>query len=56
MREHDMHGVEMKRIDFEFFTLDVPGLAEKRPSLICGDYVFAKRRDEDDGQPYEVLL
>ncbi|XP_031475278.1 probable RNA helicase SDE3 [Nymphaea colorata] len=56
MREHDMHGVGMEKIDIEFLTLDVPGLAEKRPSLICGDYVFAKRRAEDDTQPYEGII
>lgn len=26
----------------QFLTLEVPGLAEKRPSLVYGDYIFAK--------------
>ncbi|ONK74337.1 uncharacterized protein A4U43_C03F5200 [Asparagus officinalis] len=42
MRTHDMELVTMKRRGNHFLSLEVPGLAEKRPSLVYGDYIFAK--------------
>lgn len=37
-----MEGVMMRRKGPQFVALVVPGLAEKRPSLVHGDYIFAK--------------
>ncbi|KAI4368363.1 hypothetical protein MLD38_016929 [Melastoma candidum] len=41
MRSFDMEKVGMKRKGLEYLTLEVPGLAERRPSLVHGDYVTA---------------
>lgn len=41
MRAYDMDGVELKRRG-HYLSLVVPGLAERRPSLVTGDYIFAK--------------
>lgn len=41
MRAYDMQNVNMKRRG-GFLSLQVPGLAERRPSLVHGDYIFAK--------------
>lgn len=41
MRSYDMEDVTMRRRG-SLFALDVPGLAERRPSVIHGDVVFAK--------------
>ncbi|KAJ4841105.1 putative RNA helicase sde3 [Turnera subulata] len=43
MRCHNMEGVHMKRKGSQFLALEVPGLAEKRPSLVHGDHVSVKR-------------
>ncbi|KAL6005174.1 hypothetical protein ACLOJK_005736 [Asimina triloba] len=59
MRAHDMENVTMKRIGRHFLALEVPGLAEKRPSLVCGDFIFAKPVNEDfDGgsRPYQGYI
>lgn len=43
----------------QFLTLEVPGLAERRPSLVHGDFIFAKLANEDIGDstsPYQVCL
>lgn len=42
MRTHDIEGVAMRRKGAHLLALEVPGLAERRPSLVQGDYVFAK--------------
>ncbi|KAJ0981677.1 hypothetical protein J5N97_009932 [Dioscorea zingiberensis] len=42
VRNHDMNSVTMRRRGNHFLSLEVPGLAEKRPSLVCGDYIFAQ--------------
>lgn len=55
---HDMVRVTMKRRGNYFLSLEVPGLAEKRPSLVYGDYVFAQLAtdDADDRHSYQVYL
>ncbi|KAL3626301.1 hypothetical protein CASFOL_029850 [Castilleja foliolosa] len=47
MRTYDMECVVLKRKGKFFLTLEVPGLAEKRPSLVNGDFILAKLANED---------
>ncbi|GFP84059.1 probable RNA helicase sde3 [Phtheirospermum japonicum] len=47
MRAYDMECVVLKRKRNMFLTLEVPGLAEKRPSLVNGDFILAKLANED---------
>lgn len=42
MRCHSMECVTMRRKGTHLLALDVPGLAERRPSLVHGDFVFVK--------------
>lgn len=42
MRDFDMESVTMTSKGFQFLCLSVPGLAERRPSLVYGDCVFAR--------------
>ncbi|PIN22560.1 RNA helicase [Handroanthus impetiginosus] len=48
MRAYDMECVTMKSKKNQFLSLEVPGLAEKRPSLVNGDNIFVKLVTEDD--------
>lgn len=41
MRCHDMDHVAMRAKGANLLALRVPGLAERRPSLVLGDFVFA---------------
>lgn len=52
MRSYDMEGVSMKRRGRNL-SLEVPGLAERRPSLVQGDFIFA-RHAGSDARPYQV--
>lgn len=57
MRGYDIERVNMKSKGSHFLTLEVPGLAEKRPSLVYGDFIFAKLASEDvndTSPPYQV--
>lgn len=49
--EENMGGYDMERICLgkkgKFLTLEVPGLAERRPSLVNGDSIFVKLATED---------
>ncbi|KAJ4843442.1 putative RNA helicase sde3 [Turnera subulata] len=47
MRAYDMEQTMMRRKG-NFLLLTVPGLAERRPSLVHGDHIFAKHADADD--------
>lgn len=42
MRGYDMENVTMRSIGNTFLALEVPGLAEKRPSIVNGDYIFVR--------------
>lgn len=42
MRDYNLEHVSMKSKGDQFLCLNVPGLAERRPSLVNGDYVFAR--------------
>ncbi|KAM7261719.1 hypothetical protein ACFE04_020796 [Oxalis oulophora] len=44
-----MEGVAMKRKGTKNLALEVPGLAEKRPSLVHGDHVFVKLASGNGG-------
>lgn len=37
-----MECIKLRRKGPQFVALEVPGLAEKRPSLVHGDIVYAK--------------
>lgn len=57
MRMHDMENVTMRRVGSHLLALEVPGLAEKRPSLVYGDRIFVKPIDDAfDSKPYEVCF
>jgi helicase MOV-10 len=53
MRTYNMEGVSMRRRGNGFLSLEVLGLAEKRPSLISGDYIVARHAGSND-RPYQV--
>nr|XP_043619142.1 probable RNA helicase SDE3 [Erigeron canadensis] len=42
MRAYDMQSVTFKERNNRFLTLEVPGLAERRPSLVVGDDIIVK--------------
>lgn len=57
MRAYDMERVTMKRKGNQFLALEVPGLAERRPSLVHGDYILAKMphgHANDSASAYQV--
>ena len=54
MRSYDMERVSMRRRGNDYLSLEVPGLAEKRPSLVHGDYIIA-RHAGSDARPYQVV-
>lgn len=56
MRAYDMENVSMRRRGI-YLSLEVPGLAERRPSLVHGDFIFV-RHAYDDGtdHAYQVLF
>ncbi|XP_059632488.1 probable RNA helicase SDE3 [Cornus florida] len=53
MRDYGMESVPMRKSGTQFLRLEVPGLAEKRPSLVRGDHIFANLAsvDENDSSP-----
>ena len=53
MRSYDMERVSMRRRSNDLLSLEVPGLAEKRPSLVHGDFIVARNVGSDD-RPYQV--
>ncbi|EXC18947.1 hypothetical protein L484_002591 [Morus notabilis] len=60
MRTYNMEGVTFRRRANQFLSLEVPGLAERRPSLVHGDSIFAKLasecRDETRTPPYQGCI
>lgn len=56
MKSYDMVCVNMRRKGPHLLALEVPGLAEKRPSLVRSDFVFAKlvSGNAADDRTYEV--
>eukprot|EP01118_Nematostelium_gracile_P014188 TRINITY_DN547_c0_g1_i1.p1 TRINITY_DN547_c0_g1~~TRINITY_DN547_c0_g1_i1.p1 ORF type:complete len:947 (-),score=253.68 TRINITY_DN547_c0_g1_i1:81-2921(-) len=59
IRMYDMHDVVMKK-SANYLVLRVPGLAEKRPSVLYGDSVYVRLKDENkleyQGYVHEVRL
>lgn len=49
MRCYDMESVRLRRKGPQYLALEVPGLAEKRPSLVYGDFVLAKLSSQSSG-------
>ncbi|KAL5541531.1 hypothetical protein UlMin_009241 [Ulmus minor] len=58
MRSYDMESVSFRTLGHQFLALEVPGLAERRPSLVHGDSIFAKptSQDEYEIRPYEGCI
>ncbi|KAL3507870.1 hypothetical protein ACH5RR_033252 [Cinchona calisaya] len=58
MRDYDMERITMKSKGFQFLSLNVPGLAERRPSLVYGDCVLAKPSpgDATKTKPYQGYI
>ncbi|ONK60474.1 uncharacterized protein A4U43_C08F18870 [Asparagus officinalis] len=58
MRSHDMECVTMRRRGHQFLSLEVPGLAERRPSLVYGDYIFAQiaTAETQHDKPYQGYI
>lgn len=57
MKAYDMENVTLKRKGRYFLSLEVPGLAERRPSLVHGDAVFVRLASDDSGsKAYEVWV
>ncbi|RLN41060.1 hypothetical protein C2845_PM01G03780 [Panicum miliaceum] len=55
MRAYDMEGVSMRRRGMNFLSLEVPGSAERRPSLVQGDFIVA-RYARNDARPYQGFI
>lgn len=57
MRAHDMECVTMRRRGNHFLSLEVPALAERRPSLVVGDYILAHLVTSQNGnQSYQGYI
>ncbi|CAG8601345.1 12594_t:CDS:2 [Acaulospora colombiana] len=52
---YDKEGVKMER-NGSYFILDVPGLAEKRPSVIIGDHVLVMKHEEAEKKAYQGFV
>ncbi|GFY90637.1 P-loop containing nucleoside triphosphate hydrolases superfamily protein [Actinidia rufa] len=52
MRCHDMEHVTMRRKGSTLLALRVPGLAERRPSLVHGDFVSAMLASQSENGTY----
>lgn len=56
MRAYDMENVSMRRKGL-CLSLEVPGLAEKRPSIVHGDHIFVRHACDGATAPaYEVMF
>ncbi|XP_073287126.1 probable RNA helicase SDE3 [Primulina huaijiensis] len=58
MRTYGMESVIMKIKKKQFLSLEVPGLAERRPSLVTGDYIYANIASEyaPENVPYQGYI
>ncbi|KAE8670329.1 putative RNA helicase SDE3 [Hibiscus syriacus] len=53
MRAYNMENINMRKKG-KYLSLQVPGLAEKRPSLVHGDHIFVKLACEDVSEAARV--
>lgn len=56
IRCHDMENVTMRKRGRHLLALEVPGLAERRPSLVHGDHVFAMLASHQGITPYRGCI
>ncbi|KAF7823879.1 putative RNA helicase SDE3 [Senna tora] len=56
MRSDDMECITMRKRENQFFSMMVPGVAERRPSLVRADHIFAKLASEQDDHEYQGLV
>lgn len=59
MSMYNMEHVTLRKRGSEYLSLEVPGLAEKRPSLVHRDFIFAKLASEYEdceSPPYQVCV
>ncbi|KZV56274.1 hypothetical protein F511_00271 [Dorcoceras hygrometricum] len=58
MRTYDMECVVLMIKRSQFLSLQVPGLAERRPSLVTGDYIYVNLASEDapENVPYRGYI
>lgn len=54
IRNYDMEGVELEKVG-GLYELEVPGLAERRPSVLYGDRIYL-RSDSDTAIEYEGFV
>lgn len=54
MSIYNMECISMRKRNNHFLTLEVPGLAERRPSLVHGDYIFVKLASNHDNNTTPV--
>jgi helicase MOV-10 len=52
LTEYDMERVTMTKVGV-FFALNVPGLAEKRPSVLIGDIIYVRPHGSSSNKKYE---
>ncbi|THH30849.1 hypothetical protein EUX98_g3344 [Antrodiella citrinella] len=52
LEHYDMYGVPLTRHEI-YYHLDVPGLAENRPSVLIGDRILVQRVGAEKGHWYE---
>lgn len=52
MSRYDMEYVTLRKRGL-YLSLEVPGLAERRPSLVRGDFILAKLNSENDGATFQ---
>ncbi|KAK0477928.1 P-loop containing nucleoside triphosphate hydrolase protein [Armillaria novae-zelandiae] len=52
-QSHDLHGYDIKNATVtrrnQYYDLSVPGLAEKRPSVLIGDNILLRKKDAPEG-------
>lgn len=56
MKAYYMEHVMLRQKGRYFLALEVPGLAERRPSLVHGDAVFVRLVDDISGKAYEGCI
>ena len=52
IRHYDMEGVTLNKIG-QYFSLEVPGLEENRPSVLKGDKIFVMTSSDPHGREFE---